>query len=341
MRTDVGDFGLVADGDFVHTVDAVDNEGARDAEFREGAAEFIDQSERGDADHLRGGSGGIRERAKEVEYGAPAGLAARCAGMLHGGVHGGSEEEADAERSDGFADALARDVELHAEGFEHIGRTAAGAEGAIAVFGDARARSCGNEGRGGRDVEGWGVGAGGVASGAAGVYQWGIGVCREDVGVRGHHRVGVAAHGAREADQFVDGFALIAQGDEQANDVGVVQTAFEQFLHERFGFGGGEVLAGLDYLERGGDHVGGLGDSSLGSECLEPGRAKWPVQGALVFLKRAMRYLKRRSDRVLCQRFLGALPCLGCVVQSKIARFELIGNSSRLMVEMSWSSAPG
>ena len=163
-------------------------------------------------------------------------------------MHRGSEEEADAELSDGFAGALGRDVELYAEGFEDVGGAAAGAEGAIPVLGDARTRTGGDEGGGGGDVERAGLRDLSVAAGTAGVDQRGMIIRRDEVGVRRHDREGVTAHGAGEADQFVDSFALIAEGDEQSDDVGVVQAAPEQLLHERFGFRGGEVAAGLDFV---------------------------------------------------------------------------------------------
>ena len=241
-----GDVGFGAERNFVEAVGAVDDEGAFDAELREGAGEKFRVMRSGNADNLRGGASGIGERSEKIENGTNAQSAAGGHGVFHGGVNGGREKKADADLFDGLADALGRLVDDHAELFEHVGCAGAGTCGAIAVFGDAHARAGYDESGGGGNVEG----VAGVAAGAAGVDEGFVGVgvaVREDLN-------GVAAHGGGEADEFVDGFTFHAERDEERGDERVIGVAGEDLLHAGFGFGAREVFAGEEFLEGGGDH---------------------------------------------------------------------------------------
>jgi hypothetical protein len=235
-----GDVGLAGDGNFVHAVRAVDDEGAADAEFAKRESERLGEFRGGDADELRGGPGGIRERTEEIENRADAEIAARVDGVFHGRVHGGSEKEADADFFDGAADAFGGLMERDAEGFEDIGGAAAGTDGAIAVLGDADSRAGNDERRGGGNVER----AGDIAARAAGVHQRFIGVSA----AAGENRSGVAAHGRGEADEFVHRLAFDAQSDEQAGDLRVGGAAGKDLFHHGFGFDAREVFAGDDFF---------------------------------------------------------------------------------------------
>ena len=94
-------------------------------------------------------------------------LAARGLHVLHGRMHGRGEKKCDADFFQASGQARRRQVDVDAERFHHVGRTAFGSHAAIAVLGDAHARARDDErGRGG-DVEG----AAGIAAGAAGVDQ--------------------------------------------------------------------------------------------------------------------------------------------------------------------------
>ncbi len=187
------------------------------------------------ADDLRGGSGGIGERAEQIKNGADAQLAARGNGVARGGVHCGGVEEADADLFDGFGDAFRREFDFYAEGFEHVGGAAARAGGAIAVFGDAHAGARDYECDGGRDVER----AAGVAAGAAGVHDYFVGM----FAAGGKNWSGVAAHGQGEADDFVNRFAFYAQSDQQRGDLLGAGVAGKDLLHRGLRFGAREIFA--------------------------------------------------------------------------------------------------
>ena len=100
-----------------------------------------------------------------------------------------------------------RDVDRHAERFEHVGAAALRGEGAVAVLGDPHAGSR-REQRGRRgDVEC----ADRAAAGAAGVHELVRALCREV-----NHR---AAKRACRAGHFVGRLALHAKSDEQRRDL--------------------------------------------------------------------------------------------------------------------------
>src|SRR5579884_4120002 len=87
--------------------------------------------------------------------------------MFGGGVHRRSKEKRDANFAQA-GDELSRcKVDANAERFHHIGRSAFGADAAIAVLGDAHACARGYQGGCSRDIEG----AAGIAAGAAGIEQ--------------------------------------------------------------------------------------------------------------------------------------------------------------------------
>lgn len=243
---DFGDVGFRTEGNFVEAVGAVNNEGASDAEFGESAGQKFGEMRSGNSDDLRGGSGGIGERAEKIENGANAEGAAGGHSVLHGGVNGGREEKSDADFFDGLADARGRLFDDDAELFEDVGCAGARTCGAIAVLGDAHACSGDDEGRGSGNVESIAA----VAAGTAGIHEHFVGARMAG----GENRRGVAAHGGGEADEFVDGFALHAESDEEGGDERVVGVAREDLLHDRVGFGAGEVFAREEFFEGGGNH---------------------------------------------------------------------------------------
>ena len=197
-----GDVCFGTERNFVEAVGAVDNECALDSELRESTREKFGVMRRRNADDLCGGSGRIGERAEKIENGANAKSAARGNRVFHRGVNRGRKKKTDADLFDGLANALGRLVDNDAKLFEHVGGAGARACGAIAVFGDAHARSRDNESCGGGNVER--VAA--VAAGAAGVDEHFVGV---GVAV-GENLYCVAAHGGGKADEFVDGFTFHA-----------------------------------------------------------------------------------------------------------------------------------
>ena len=89
-----------------------------------------------DAHDLRGGSGGVRERADEMEDGADAEGAADGHDGLHRRVQGGGVEEGEAMFAEGGCAFVGGESDGDAEGFEDVGGAARGGDGAVAVFGD-------------------------------------------------------------------------------------------------------------------------------------------------------------------------------------------------------------
>ena len=108
---------------------------------------------------------GIGERAEHVEDGADADLPARPDGVLHGQVHHGREEKADADLLDAFFRAVRGHLDVDAQRLEHVGAAALARDRPVAVLGHGHARAGDDEGGGRGDVERMRH----VAAGAAGV----------------------------------------------------------------------------------------------------------------------------------------------------------------------------
>ena len=96
------------------------------------------------------------------------------------------------------------------------------------MFGDPNAGSGDDEGDDRRNIKG----APGVAAGAAGIDQR----FGENFVAGGKNRGGVAAHGGGEADDFVNGFAFRAQGEQERRDLVGGDVAGENRFHDAFGF---------------------------------------------------------------------------------------------------------
>ena len=147
---------------------AVDDEGVAGAEQGHGFGDERDEVRGVDAHDLGGGSGGVGERAEEIEDGADAEGAADGHDGLHGRMQRWRVEEGEAmfaeelrrrpagERSTGMPRASRTSAEPHCEVTARLPCLADGGSG-----------GCGDEGGGGGDVEG----AAGIAAGAAGVDE--------------------------------------------------------------------------------------------------------------------------------------------------------------------------
>src|SRR5437016_4392441 len=162
------------------------------------------------------------------------------------GVMVAGEGEADVGGLDALLELDRAQVELDAQGFEHVGGAALGGGGAVAVFDDAHAGGGDDDGGGGGDVEG----SADVAAGAAGVDDDAGG----GIAVDGD---GLLAHDDRRADELVDGGALGGQSDEQPADLGVGGVAGHDVVEGEARFVAGEVLAAAEFEEdvaQGGGH---------------------------------------------------------------------------------------
>ena len=125
------------------------------------------------------------------------------------------------------------EVDGDAEGFEDVGGTAEGGDGAVAVLGDGGAGGGGDEGGGGGDVE--------VPLASPPVPQVSTrSGC--SMSLRGSMVSGVA-ESCGEAGDFGGGFAAGGQGAEQGGEFDVAGLAGEDALHERGGFGKREGFA--------------------------------------------------------------------------------------------------
>jgi hypothetical protein len=142
------------------------------------------------------------------------------------------EKEPDAHLANGAPRGIRRQIDRDAPGFQQIGASALARNRAIAVLGHvhpgARHHECGHRG----DVKC--VGA--VAPGAAGVEQ---GLAGVETGLDGD---GHLPHGARETHQFLDGFALHLQGDQESRDARLAGLAAQNNPHGGFGVGGRKIV---------------------------------------------------------------------------------------------------
>ena len=130
------------------------------------------------------------------------------------------EHEAEAELVDRLRDPFSGQVELEAEGLEHVRRAGLRRDGAVPVLRDTRAGGRGHECRSGRDVEGLAA----VAAGAGRVDQ--VAPLRVD-------RDDVLAHRLRATGDLVCGLALQPEGDEEAADLPGRRLAAHDLVHDR------------------------------------------------------------------------------------------------------------
>ena len=157
----------------------------------------------------------------------------------------GREQEAEADLVERAAGDFGRRVEVDSEPLEHVGRAAARGHRPIAVLGDRQARSGGDEGDRGRQVDR----AGSVAAGAAAVGERIIGPLERRVG---------GAQRAGGADQLVGGLALDLEGDQQRGDRRLGQASGDELGKQGLALVPGKRASG----EQGGQRL--LGRFGLG-----------------------------------------------------------------------------
>ena len=149
-----------------------------------------------------GRTGRIGQRAEDVEDGAHAHLAAYRPDIFHCRMVIGCEHEAHAGAPDAFGYLRRLQVDLRAEGFQHIGGAGFRRHATVAVLGDGGASGRSDEGRRGGDIESVRT----IAAGADDVDEMRIVWCF-DLGAQfAHHRCG--------RSDFADGFLLDAQAGE-------------------------------------------------------------------------------------------------------------------------------
>ena len=203
-----------------------------------------------------GRTGGVGERAEDVENGFDAQLAPHRGHVLHGRVVVGRKHEAQAGLRNALGNPLRAQVDVDTQALQHIGTAAFAADAAPAVLADTRPGGGGHKHGTGGNVEG--VRA--IAPGAHDVHQ---------VGGVGHMNLGgKLAHHLRGGGDFTDGFLFHAQaGDECGHHHGRHFAAHDQphevqhFIVKNFA-----VLDGaLQRLLRG--DFGGVGHGGLRNGC--------------------------------------------------------------------------
>jgi hypothetical protein len=172
------------------------------------------------AQQLLAGVGGVGQRSQQVEHCAHAEFTAHRGDMAHRGMVQRREHKPDADLLDALRDLFGREVQVHAQRFQHIGTAALAADGAVAVLGDGYARRRDHERRRRREVPSLQR----VAARAAGVQQVRV--------IDGNlHRVG--AHGACEADQLLQRLAARAHRHQHARNLHRRQRAVHHRVHQR------------------------------------------------------------------------------------------------------------
>ena len=188
------------------------------------------------------GARGIRQRADEVEQRAKTQLLPHRSGVLHRRVMRGGEAERHARFGEALREHFARNLQVHAQRFEHLRRAGLAGDRAVAVLGDRNAARpqgarC-DQGRCGGNVERPGV----IAACAAGV---------DDRQAIGHVDVDrFASHDPRGAEHLVDGGAAELDHRQQRRGLGLAGLAgHDRFEGERR-FVRGERRAGREFLEQ-------------------------------------------------------------------------------------------
>src|SRR5438309_2740812 len=227
------------DRQLVHAVRGVKDDGPLHPEALQNVRHLARQRRVGDAEGLVSGARRVAQRAEDVEHGAQPKVLARHGREAKRRVKDRGEEKADARLVDAARHASRREVDLHAQLLEHVGRAAQGRGGAVAVLGDPRAARGGDDRRERRDVEGGQA----VAAGSARIEERTLDLDR------GCHR----PRGPREARDLLRGLALHAQRDEEARDLRRRRVAANDDLESGGGLVLGEVLA-LDELGKSLDH---------------------------------------------------------------------------------------
>ena len=222
------DDGAAAAGDLVEAVLGVDDHAAFGAETGQNAGQRLDEAFVGDTDEVFRGAGVVDDGPEHVERGVPGKLAADgCQEPVHD-VAVLREQEAEVGLLQDFLDALRRDGQLHAEGFQDVCRTAVAGGGTVAVLRDFDAGGSADDGGSRRDIERVGL----VPSGTDDL---------QDVLIV-EELVTVVAHALGRAGELLDGGALQSEGDQERADLDVRGTPGHDLVDGGFRLVEGQVL---------------------------------------------------------------------------------------------------
>ena len=147
------DLTLAAEGHFVKSVGAVNDQRVFRAENSQYVGHLLAQLRVGDTDELGPGPGGIRQGAEHVEDGAYPDFTAGPCGESHGWMEDLREHEPDSDRFEAGPDPIGAEVDLDAKRFENVGAAGGAGHRAVAVLGDPHTRARDDEGGGRGDIE--------------------------------------------------------------------------------------------------------------------------------------------------------------------------------------------
>ena len=125
-------------------------------EFLEDSGEGREQGGIEDPGEMKLRADGIEEWANDVEN---TGLALLCEELANGhdglerGMAGGREKETASGSLERSCGAIGREIDVHAEGFQHIGSARFRSDASVAMFHDRSPGACGDKHDSGRDIE--------------------------------------------------------------------------------------------------------------------------------------------------------------------------------------------
>ncbi len=215
--------GAVRDRDLVQAVQAMHHKSMLCAKLAKRLGQRPGQGGVIDAHDLGGHLCRVRERPEDVEDSANADLPPRPDGVLHGQVHHGREQKADAYVLDTFLGAMRGYFDVHTQRLQHVGAAAFARNRAVAVLRHGYSRAGHHECNGSRYVKRMGH----VAAGAAGVNL----IARVEPD---RHRL--LAHDPGGTRDLLHGLALHAKRGDIRGDLGVSCLALHDLAHYRFGF---------------------------------------------------------------------------------------------------------
>ena len=218
-----GDERLAGDGDFVEPSGTVHHKGALDPELCESCRHKIHDVGRKHSQDLSVRTSGIGQRTQQIENGSRANLFARRSRVARSRMRGLREQEPDSDFADRFTEPGARQINPDPELLQDIGGTAARTSCAIAMFGNSRAGSRGDNGRGSGNVERIKA----VASSPASVDH----MLGASFTIRENTR-GVAAHGGGKGGEFLRIDRSAIQALQNTYDVRGRNAPAQEFLHK-------------------------------------------------------------------------------------------------------------
>src|SRR6267378_7773666 len=148
-----GDLRFTRKRDLIQATGTMNYERAGRAELRQRGCNRVDYIRGENAEHLRFGARRVSERAKKIKDRALHDLLPRGHGVARRRVRRGGEQKTDANFTHRAAGYRERQINVYAKDLENIRGAAAGADGTVAMLGNASTRRRRDNRRGGGYVE--------------------------------------------------------------------------------------------------------------------------------------------------------------------------------------------